>query len=217
MNSARRRQIVVEVREAFHVSERRACRALGLARSSQRYHPRRRAPREALTRHIEELAASHPRFGYRRTWALLRREGWPVNLKAVRRAWRAAGPSLKGRRRAPARRTPHGQDRNGCHVCRSGGINDVWAWDVVFDRTDDGRSLKWLTLIDEHTRECLALEARRQMRADDVRGVLKEVVRRRGVPGRIRSDNGSEFVSEVLRSWIAASGFETPASWSLAV
>lgn len=209
MTSARSRQIVVEVRENFSVSERRACRALGLPRSSQRYQPKRRALRDALTQRIEELAAAHPRFGYRRIWALLLREGWTVNLKAVHRLWRASGLSLSHRGATRRAGASHGQDDNGCHVRPSEGINDVWAWDIVFDRTDDGRSLKWLTLIDEHTRECLALEARRQMRGEDVRGVLSSVVERRGIPGRIRSDNGPEFVAEVVRAWVVASGFET--------
>lgn len=209
MTSMRCRQIVGEVREAFNVSERRACRALGLPRSSQRYRPKRRELRDALTQRLEELAAAHPRFGYRRIWALLHREGWTVNLKAVHRLWRASGLSLKHRGRVSAPRPLHGQDCNGCQIRPSGGVNDVWAWDIVFDRTDDGRSLKWLTLIDEHTRECLALEARRQMRADDVRAVLSLVVQQRGVPGRVRSDNGPEFVAEVVRNWVAASGFET--------
>ena len=158
MTSARTRQIAVEIREAFSVSERRACHVLGLPRSSQRYRSKRSGLREALTLRLEELAAAHPRFGYRRMWALLHRDGWTVNLKAVHRLWRASGLSLRHRGRGCTSPTPHGQDSNGCHVRPSGGINDVWAWDIVFDRTDDGRSLKWLTLIDEHTRECLALD-----------------------------------------------------------
>jgi transposase InsO family protein len=197
------------MRETFRVSERRTCRALGLGRSSHRYQPKRPAVREALTRRIEELAAAHPRFGYRRVWALLDREGWTVNRKAVHRLWRASGLSLSHRGFGRRAQRPQGQDDNGCHVRPSEGINDVWAWDIVFDRTDDGRSLKWLTLIDEHTRECLALEARRQLRADDVRVILSSIIERRGTPGRIRSDNGPEFVAEVVRDWVTTSGFET--------
>ncbi|MDE2506179.1 MAG: transposase family protein [Planctomycetota bacterium] len=91
----------------------------------------------------------------------------------------------------------------------SSGKDDVWAWDIVFDRTGDGRGLKWLTLVDDFTRECLALEARRVLKATDVQAVLARVVRERGGPRRIRSDNGPEFASEPVQSWAAASGFGT--------
>jgi len=84
--------------------------------------------------------------------------------------------------------------------------NHVWAWDFVFDRTANGRSLKWLTLVDEYTRECLALEVGRTMRATDMVDVLIELVQMRGVPGHIRSDNGPEFIAQAIRSWLGRSG-----------
>jgi transposase InsO family protein len=209
MTAARCRQIVAEVRDAFHVSERRACGALGLARSSHRYRPVVDEQRCALVQRIEELAGGHPRFGYRRIWALLVREGWSINIKAVHRLWRVSGLKLGRTRPATRPRLSHGQDANGCHLRPSRGKDDVWAWDIVFDRTGDGRSLKWLTLIDEYTRECLALEARRVLKALDVQEVLAQVVKDRGAPSRIRSDNGPEFAAEAVRKWVERSGFET--------
>ena len=130
-----------------------------------------------MARRIEELAGAHPRYGYRRIWALLDREGWSVNTKAVRRIWRQSGLKLAQPQAVPKPRRPHGQDRNACHLRPSRGKDDVWTWDFLFDRTSDGRSLKWLSLVDEYTRECLALEARRGMTAEDIRIILAEVAR----------------------------------------
>lgn len=153
MTAARRRQIVAETRNAFHVSQRRACALLGVARSSQRYRSKRQEFRKVLMGRIEQLAGAHPRFGYRRIWALLVREGWSVNIKTIHRLWKCSGLKISRPRPAKPFRHPHGQDANGCHLRPSLGKNDVWAWDMVFDRTSDAHSLKWLTLIDEFTRE----------------------------------------------------------------
>ncbi|HSQ56984.1 MAG TPA: IS3 family transposase [Gemmata sp.] len=217
MTTPRRRLIVTEIREHFKVSQRRASRALGLPRSSLRYTPVTRDERAALARRIEGLASSHPRFGYRRIWALLVREGWSVNKKTVRRIWRLSGLKLAGPCATPKPRRPHGQDVNACHLRPSRGQDDVWTWDFIFDRTSDGRSLKWLSLVDEDTRECLALEARRGMTAEEIRALLAGVAAERGgPPHRVRSDNGPEFAAEVVRSWLEEAGsgalHVTPAS-----
>jgi transposase InsO family protein len=207
MTSARRRSIVTDIREQFHVSERRVSRTLGLPRSGLRYTPVVRDIQVALARRIEELAGTHPRFGYRRIWALLVRDGWSVNKKAVRRVWRLSGLKLAGPRADPGPRRPHGRDANACHLRPSRGKDDVWTWDFIFDRTSDGRSLKWLSLIDEHTRECLALEARRGMTAEEIRAILAGVAARRGGPPQpVRSDNGPEFAAEVVRGWLEGAG-----------
>jgi transposase InsO family protein len=207
MTAARRRSIAIGIREHFNVSQRRVSRALGLPRSGLRYTPVARDERAALARRIEVLAGAHPRFGYRRIWALLVREGWSVNKKAVRRAWRTSGLKLAGPRAAPRPRRPHGQDENACYLCPSRGKDDVWTWDFIFNRTSDGRSLKWLSLVDEYTRECLALEARRGMTAEEIRVILAEVATRRGgPPRRVRSDNGPEFAAEVVRGWLEGAG-----------
>src|SRR4051812_44259344 len=128
MTAPRRRLIVTELCDHFDVSQRRASRALGLARSSIRYAPVLRDFQAALARRIEELAGAHPRYGYRRIWALLDREGWTVNKKAVHRAWRQAGLKLAGPRAVPRPRRPHGQDVNGRHPRPARGKDDVWAW-----------------------------------------------------------------------------------------
>ena len=207
MTSARRRLIADEIRVDFKVSQRRVSRALGLARSNLRYTPILSDERAALARRIEVLAGLHPRYGYRRIWALLDREGWSVIKKTVRRHWRRLGLKLAKPRANPRPRRPHGQDANACHLRPSLGKDDVWTWDFTFDRTSNGRSLKWLSLIDEYTRECLALEARRGMTAEEIRVILSEVAARRGgPPHRVRSDNGPEFAAEVVRSWLEASG-----------
>jgi putative transposase len=207
MTATRRRLIVNESCEQFSVSQRRASRALDLPRSSLRYAPVERDGQAALARRIEELAGAHPRYGYRRIWALLVREGWSVNKKAVRRLWRLMGLKLTRPRAAPKPRRPHGQDANACHLRPSRGKDDVWTWDFLFDRTSDGRSLKWLSLVDEYTRECLALEARRGMTAEEIRVILAGIAAERGgPPQRVRSDNGPEFAAEVVRSWLEGTG-----------
>jgi putative transposase len=207
MTSARRRLIITESCEHFGVSQRRACRALDLPRSSLRYAPVARDEEAALARRIEELAGAHPRYGYRRIRALLVREGWAVNKKAVRRLYRASGLKVARPRADPKPRRGHGQDVNACHLRPSRGKDDVWTWDFIFDRTSDGRSLKWLSIVDEYTRECLVLEARRGMTAEDIRAILAEVAARRGGPPcRMRSDNGPEFAAEVVKSWLEGTG-----------
>ena len=207
MTSPRRRLIADELCDRFDVSQRRAARALDLPRSSLRYVPAPRDEQAALARRIEELTGAHPRFGYRRIWALLDREGWTVNIKAVRRIYRESGLKVARPRPDPKPRREHGQDRNACHLRPSRGKDDVWTWDFIFDRTSDGRSLKWLSIVDEYTRECLALEVRRGMTAEDIRIILAGVAARRGgPPRRMRSDNGPEFAAEAVRSWLKATG-----------
>jgi putative transposase len=210
MTAPRRRLIVKELCDNFEVSQRRVSRALELPRSSLRYAPALRDEQAALAQRIEELAGEHPRYGYRRIWALLVREGWTVNKKAVRRYWRQSGLKVAKPQANPKPRRPHGQDRNACHLQPSRGNDDVWTWDFMFDRTSDGRSIKWLSLIDEYTRECLALEVRRGMNADNICVILAAVVAKRGGPPcRIRSDNGPEFAAQVVQSWLEKTGSGT--------
>jgi transposase InsO family protein len=207
MTAARRRLIVTDIREHFHVSQRRVSRALDLPRSSLRYTPVARDIEAALARRVEELAGTHPQFGYRRIWALLVREGWSVNKKAVRRIWRLSGLKLAGPRANPKPQRPHGQDANACHLRPSRGKDYICKCDFIFDRTSDGRTLKWLSLIDEYTRECLALEARRGMTAEEIRVIQAGVAAERGgPPHRVRSDNGPEFVAVVVRGWLEGTG-----------
>ena len=125
----------------------------------------------------------------------------------MRRLYRESGLKVAQPRANPKPRREHGQDKNACHLRPSRGKDDVWTWDFIFDRTGDGRSLKWLSVVDEYTRECLVLEARRGMTAEDIRIILAEVAARRGGPPcRMRSDNGPEFAAEVVRSWLEETG-----------
>jgi putative transposase len=188
------------------VSERQACRVLGQHRSTQRQRPRTKEKERRLVARMLELVRQHPRFGYRRIWALLRREGWRVNRKRVWRLWRQQGLKVPRKQRKKRRL---GSSANSCVRRPAEHKDHVWAWDFLHDRTTDGGPLKWFTLVDEYTRECLALEAGRGMTARAVCGVLAEVVRQRGAPAHVRSDNGPEFIAKAIRSWMSGTGLET--------
>jgi putative transposase len=174
-----------------------------------RYRWRRRGDEPALTRELKRLARRHPRYGYRRVHAMLVRGGWSVNIKRVRRLWNELGLRRPVRLRKPRRLGPKpGTSRNSCVEQPARFKHDVWTCDFIHDRTTDGRPFKWLTLVDEYTRECLALHAAGSMTGADVRRVVSGVVGRRGAPSRIRSDNGSEFVCEALTGWLKGKGSE---------
>ncbi len=190
------------VRDALghdRVSERRACRVLGQARSTQR---RKRAvpddePR--LIREMVELATQYGRYGYRRITALLRRKGWQVNHKRIERLWRQEG--LKVPYKQPKRRRLWFNDGS-CIRLRARHKNHVWSYDFVHCRTHDGRAFRMLNLIDEHTRECLAIDVERSLTSENVLERLSDLFVRRGVPDHIRSDNGSEFTAKRVREWL---------------
>lgn len=159
-----------------------------------------------LIERMRELAHRNPRYGYRRIWASLRREGWEVNRKRIQRLWQQAGL------RVPARQTKRrrtGSGDNGCAVRRAEHPNHVWSYDFLMDRTEDGRRLKVMPVVDEYTRECLAIEVDRSITAGDVVRVLSKLMDERGEPGFIRSDNGPEFIAEAVMSRLARSGVET--------
>lgn len=153
-----------------------------------------------------ELVRRHPRFGYRRIWALLRASGFRVNRKRVYRLWRREGLKVPRKKRKKRRL---GSSENGCVRRRALHKDHVWAWDFVHDRTADGRPLKWLTLVDEYTRECLALEVARGITARRAAEVLAGVVRERGAPVHLRSDNGPEFIACAMRLWASYAGVGT--------
>jgi putative transposase len=201
-----RRQAVRCLQERFGVSERRACRVLGQQRSTQRQpSPKAKEGEARLVARMLELVRQHPRYGYRRIWALLRREGWRVNRKRVHRLWRRQGLKVPRKQRKKRRL---GSSANSCARRPAEYKGHVWAWDFLHDRTTDGRALKWFTLVDEYTRECLALEVGRGMTAQAVSAVLAGVVRERGAPRHIRSDNGPEFIAKGIRAWMSGAGLE---------
>ena len=152
---------------------------------------------------VVSLAAQYGRYGYRRITALLRREGWRVNHKRVERIWRQEG--LKVPKRQPWRGRLWLHDGS-CVRRRAEYRNQVWSYDFVTDRTQDGRALKLLTIVDEYTRECLAIEVRRRMRSIDVLDQLSRLFLERGTPAFLRSDNGPELTAHLLREWLQALG-----------
>jgi len=155
---------------------------------------------------MQALVREHPRYGYRMIWAKLRLDGWRVNRKRVYRLWKREGLKVP-QRQCKKRRL--GQSANGC-VRRSAACkDDVWAWDFIHDRDEHGRPLKWLSLVDEYTRECLLLEVERSMKAVDVVELISEVMLIRGVPNHIRSDNGPEFIAAAIRRYLEAASVET--------
>ena len=190
----------------LHVSERLACRVLGQHRSTQRKQPVGRADEAALTADIVELATQYGRYGYRRITALLHTAGWAVNVKRVERIWRREG--LKVPRRQPKKGRLWLNDGS-CVRLRPEHPNHVWSYDFVEDRTHNSRKFRMLNVIDEFTRECLAIRIDRRLRSTDVIDVLSDLFILRGVPGHVRSDNGPEFVAKAVRDWIAAVGART--------
>lgn len=146
-----------------------------------------------------ELVRQRPRFGYRRIAALLRREGFRASATRILRLWRREGLKIPQKKRKKRRL---GMSKNGCHRRRAMCKNDVWAWDFVFDRTTAGSPLKWLSIVDEYTRECLTLKVDRGITSEDVIDTLAELFAMRGVPKHIRSDNGPEFVAQAIQRWL---------------
>jgi len=190
----------------FSVSERFACKVLGQHRSTQRKKPQSRPDEEALTTDIIRLASRCGRYGYRRITAMLRSEGWTVNAKRVERIWRREG--LKVPQKQPKRGRLWLNDGS-CVRLRPEHPNHVWSYDFVEGRTHNGRKFRMLNIIDEFTRECLAIRIDRKLNSTDVIDVLSDLFILRGVPGHVRSDNGPEFIAKAVREWIAAVGAKT--------
>jgi putative transposase len=188
------------------VSERRACSVLGQPRSTQRREPYVPDDEPALVKRMLALATQYGRYGYRRITAMLRHEGWHVNHKRIERLWRREG--LKVPQKQPKRRRLWLNDGS-CVRLRPTWKNHVWAYDIVHDRTHDGRPLRMLTIVDEYTRECLAIDVARRMTSEDVLERLTDLFIRRGVPDHIRSDNGAEFTAKAVRAWLAKVGVRT--------
>lgn len=193
------------VQEQLNQPERRVCRVLDQPRSTQRY---ARVPRdgdEHLVRRLHELVREHPRRGYRMMCGMLRLDGWRINVKRVHRLWKQEGFKVPGKQH---KRRHLGHSENGIVRRRAEHINHVWAVDFIHDRDDRDRPLKWLSVVDEFTRECVTLEVDRGMTSQDVVKVLIEAFAVRGVPAHIRSDNGGEFIARAIRRLAALTGVE---------
>lgn len=201
MTARARRRVVAEVQAAAGVSERRAIAFTGFPRSTIRYRSVR-PPQEELRARIHELALEHPRWGYRMMHTLLRREGWAVNRKRVQRLYREAG--LAVRRRGKKRRSQVPR------VTREplGQANERWSMDFVSDTLSSGRRFRCLTIVDEHTRESVAIHPEHSIPANGVIEVLERLRGSRGLPAVIVTDNGSEFTSRAFDAWAYARGIK---------
>ncbi len=188
------------------VSERLACRVLGQHRSTQRKAPKGRDGDAALTADIVALATEYGRYGYRRITAMLHATGWTVNVKRVERIWRQEGLKVPGKQPKKGRLW---LNDGSCVRLRPERPDHVWSYDFVEDRTHNGRKFRMLNVIDEFTRECLAIRVDRKLKSTDVIDVLSDLFILRGVPGHVRSDNGPEFIAKAVREWIAAVGAKT--------
>ena len=206
LSPPRRRQAVAVVRHQLGVSERRACRVLGQARSTHRHRGRTANDEPRVVARIIELATQYGRYGYRRITGLLRGEGWPVNHKRVERLWRREG--LKVPQKQPKRGRLWLTDGS-CIRRRPAYRHHVWAYDFLTARTPDGRVLKILVVVDEYSRECLAIVVARRRRSLEVLETLADLFVAHGVPAHIRSDNGPEFTAALVRHWLAALNVET--------
>ncbi len=167
---------------------------------TQRYEPKQPDKDKTLVAAMKRLAKKYPRYGYRLISAKLRQEGWRVNHKRVQRLWRKEGLQVPYRRKMKKSR---GSSENSCSVKKAECINHVWTYDFIEDQSQDGRKLKFLTVLDEYTRESLTIDVGRSIRARDVIAVLAYLFMVRGAPGYIRSDNGPEFIAAAIKRWLA--------------
>lgn len=190
--------MVTYLQETFEVSERRACKVLDQNRQTQRYEPKRPDIDRPIIDRINALSEQHPRYGYRRIAALLRREGYQINIKRVHRLWKKEGLQKTS---SKSWRKSSGSTENACHLNPAQHPNDVWSYDFLFDQTSNGSTLKVLVVIDEFTRRCLSLKVERKLNHQDVIAELGYLFEQYGVPSRIRSDNGSEFTAENVQRY----------------
>ena len=198
--------MVAYLQSQHGLSERGGCELLSQPRSTQRYQPVVDGEERRLVAAMRSLALTRPRYGYRRIAAELRAQGWKVNRKRVERLWRREGLKIPS---SPRKKRRVGHSGNGCARLRPARRNHVWSVDFVSDRTDDGRALKMLVILDEWTRVCLAIEVARSIVAADVRLALERTIERHGVPEHVRSDNGPEFVAKGLRQALAERGIQS--------
>ena len=200
-SQARREQVALAI-ERGH-SKRRACELMDMARSALAYRSVRVERDQPTLTAMRRLAAQYPRYGYRRIRVFLRREGYDMSRHRAYRLWRLAGLQLP--RRRPRRRIAASRPR----PLPPTGLNHVWAYDFVFDACANGQQIKCLTLIDEFTRECLAIDVAGSIRSARVIETLARLISEHGAPRFLRSDNGPEFVSHAILEWLAQQRIDT--------
>jgi putative transposase len=203
VSPARRRRAVEHLQRVFGVPERWACRLVGQHRSPQHQPPEPDRDR-ALRDQLRQFSRAHPRWGFRRAHAQLRQQGWCVNRKAIQRLWREEGLRVPARRR---KRQRLGTSTTPADRLAAKYPDHVWALGYQFDQTTDGRILKLLNIVDEHTREALTITVARRIAADATVNVLDRLVAEHGRPPRcIRCDNGPELTANALRDWCRFTG-----------
>jgi putative transposase len=201
VSPAQKRRAAGSVVDAGRCSGRQACRYLGLGRSTWHYTPLPPTPRAVqLERAILQLSHAHPRYGYRRVHAVLPRQGLSCALRTVQRVRRRAGLQVVGPSVRP--KCPPRPDAK----IKSEGVNDVWCVDLVFDTTQRGTTVKFLTLLDESTHYCLDIVASARMGSREVVAALQAAVAQHGAPRHLRCDNGGEFIAQQLQRWLAEAG-----------
>jgi putative transposase len=194
---------VAAAKAKYSISERRACRAIGQSISTQRYEVRKLPGEDKITGRIISLVAQYGRYGTPRITAMLKREGFMVNHKRVERIWRQQG--LKVAKRQKKRRRLWLKDGS-CVRLRPQHKDHVWSYDILEDKTYNGRKFRILNIIDEYSRECLLSFASRSITSNEVVELLAELFLSRGLPVYIRSDNGSEFTAKKVRKFISSLG-----------
>ena len=203
MVGARVRRQQVAYARGRGLSSRRACALLSVARSALGYQSRLVARDAPVVAAMRGLAAQYPRYGYRKVQIFLARQGHVMSADRVFRLWRGAG--LQVPRKRPRRRVATGRPRPLPPTAR----NHVWAYDFIFDTCADGRTLKCLTVVDEWTRECLAIDVAGSIRSGRVIEILAQLVSVHGAPRYIRSDNGPEFIATAILRWVQVAAIET--------
>ena len=205
VSPAQKKKAVAYVVDQRLCSERRACRYLGVHRSTYRYPVKSPLPQQVqLHQRIVSLSWQYPRYGYRRIRAVLEREGWSVSRKQVQRIRRKEGLKVHPKpQRIPRQGVSTGLPTQATHR------NHVWTWDFIFDRTDKGSTLKMLTMLDEYTRQCLAIRVERQIRSGQVLATLWQAMMQYGIPEHIRSDNGTEFIAGKIQRWLRVNQINT--------
>jgi putative transposase len=200
--SVSQRREAVEILKQWKVSERRSSQLVSLSRPG--FHYQERKVEGVLLEKLQAIAQEHPRYGYRRAWAVLRRSGDEINHKRVHRLWKQAKLSL------PLRRPRQRRVGSGGISCSQALFpNHVWTCDFVFERCANGQQVKLLTVVDEYTRESLAIQVATSIKSRAVIEVLTRLVAERGAPAYLRSDNGSEFVATRVKEWLKQKGMQT--------
>jgi putative transposase len=195
-----RRTAVKSLVEQGKCSRRCACRLVNISRSAAVYASRRLEEERELIERIKELAYQHRRYGYRRITNLLQRDGSKVNHKRVYRLWKVEGLSLKKRFKRKKAAVIRGEMKRAAYP------NQVWTYDFIDDVTEKGHQIRILNIVDEFSRECLAIRAGRSITSVEVIEVLDYLSLQRGIAEYIRSDNGPEFIAHAIKEWLSSHG-----------